>query len=120
VRRNNLIAFHHIAELPTRQDIGDGAVFLDAANFDLGDQTAIAVDQQFAMFQHALFLADVNDDEVPLGIGDEHLASEVRRKRHDVLGGLVNGELVVEFLDFAAENFVRMEMISPGLTPVTA
>ena len=45
----NLIAFHDIRELPSRQNIGDAAVSLDALDPYLGDELAIAVHEHLPL-----------------------------------------------------------------------
>src|SRR5947209_8207038 len=74
VRRDNLVAFEHLAKLPAGQDVCDAAILLNAAHLYFSHELAVPVDEQFAMFQHALILSDINDDKVPFRIGDCHLA----------------------------------------------
>ena len=65
---DHLIAFEHFAELPARDDVGHGTIFLHTTDADLGNQSAIAVDQQFAGFNHPLIAPDIDDDKIPFRI----------------------------------------------------
>ena len=67
---------------------------------------AVTVEGRFAVLEDALFLANIDHDEVPLGISDENLAMEIRRQRNDVFRGLVNCELVLELHDLLTEHLV--------------
>ena len=56
---NHLVAFEHFADLPTRQNVGDAAVLLDAGGFDFSDQLAVAVHEQFAILLDALVFTEL-------------------------------------------------------------
>src|SRR5579884_1858201 len=59
----NLVAFHDFAELPAGHHVSDGAVLLDSLDLELGDQLAVASDEQAAVFENALLRADVQHDK---------------------------------------------------------
>ena len=72
MRGADLIAFNHFTEFPTRHDIGDAAVFFNAADDDFGDQLACTADQKFTIINHALILANVQHDKIPFRINNEN------------------------------------------------
>src|SRR5208282_3432813 len=45
----DFIAFNHLAELPTGDNIGNAAVLLNAAHDNLGDEFALAANQKLAV-----------------------------------------------------------------------
>jgi hypothetical protein len=103
---NDLIAFEDLAKLPAGHDVGDAAVFLDAADAHLGNQTAVAVDQQFAILQQALVFTDVQDDEMPLGISHEDFAFQTGWEGDEEVFILVEGQFGFQLLDVGEENFI--------------
>ena len=74
MRRADFIALDHFAQFPAGDDIGDAAVLFHAADNDLGDQLAVPADEQFALLFHALIVADVQHDEIPLRIHHDNFA----------------------------------------------
>ena len=59
MRGTDFITLNHLAKFPAGHDVGNAAVFLDAADDDLGDQLAVTTDEQLAVLQHSLVVADV-------------------------------------------------------------
>src|SRR5665647_2667703 len=66
--RADLVAFNRLAQFPARNDVGDGTVFLDAADDDFGHELAVAADQHFSIRENALIIANVENDKIPFGI----------------------------------------------------
>ena len=77
MRGADLIAFNHFAEFPTRHDVGNAAVFFDAAHDNFGNQLAFPADQKFTVFENPLILADVQHDKIPFRIHHQNFAPEV-------------------------------------------
>lgn len=74
---NDLITFGDFSEFPAGNEIGDAAALLDFADDDLGDELAIAADEQFAVNLRAFIFPNIQHDKVPLRIGDQNFALEV-------------------------------------------
>src|ERR1035438_8896481 len=92
MRRRDHIAFKNLAQLPAGHDVRDATVLLHGANDDLGNQFAVAADQQFTVLQHTLFITNVQHDKIPSRIHHNHLAFEVGTEFHDII--LVSKEFV--------------------------
>ena len=99
MRRSDFVTFDDFAQSPARHDIGDTAVFLDAADDDLGDEFAIAIDKQFAVFKHALILTDVQHDKIPLGINHKNFAFEIGAQFYDVIRSNKFRKLIIQTSD---------------------
>ena len=116
---DDLVAFHDFAQFPARHDIGDASVFLDAGDFDFGDQFPGAINEKFTVFENALVLSDVQHYEIPLGIRHEDIAFQAGGQGDDVLRIAVDGEVVLEFHDLLAQNDIFLlhggETILSGL-----
>ena len=78
MRRRNVVAFNHLAELPAGDEIGNAAIFLNTTHNDFGHQLALAADEEFAIGYHALILTDVQHNEIPFGIHANNLAMQIR------------------------------------------
>ena len=72
--RNDQITFHEFANLPAGNDVGHAPVLLNAAHADLGDQHSVPVDQQFPILQYSLVFPNIEHNEIPLRITDQHFA----------------------------------------------
>ena len=59
--RGDFITFDEFPEFPARHEVGNAAVFLNAAHDDFGDEFAIATDEQFTILQQSLIFANVQD-----------------------------------------------------------
>ena len=57
------------------EDIGDGGGRLHRGDADFGDGFAVANDEHDAILDGALFVADVQDDEIPAGVDGDNAAS---------------------------------------------
>src|SRR5208282_5663879 len=73
----DFVALNHLAEFPTGEDIGNGAVFLNAPHDDFGDKFAVAADQKLAVLLDPLIIADVQHDKVPFGVHHQNPAFQV-------------------------------------------
>src|ERR1019366_10231410 len=56
--RADLVAFNRLAQFPARNDVGDGTVFFDAADDDLGHELAVGAAEPFSVRENALAIAD--------------------------------------------------------------
>ncbi len=92
--------------MPAGHHIGDAALLSDTADLYLGDKSAVAIDEQFAVLQQTLVLADIEDDEIVFGIGNENLTLESWRQKHKFLRMNVNVQLVLELGYFLTQQFV--------------
>src|SRR5262249_18323402 len=75
---NQEISFVHLAHLPSRDQVCDGAAFVHANSSGFADESSIASDQEFSPVHHPLIFAGINEDEIPFRIAHEDLASEIR------------------------------------------
>src|SRR5947208_81693 len=103
MRRNNKVALEDFTQLPAGQDIGHRAILLDTADLNFGNEVTVAIDEQFTVLEDALVFTDIENDELPLRIGNQNLALQPWRKRHVVIGSFINREFVLDLLDFLAE-----------------
>ncbi len=94
-------------EFPTGHDVGDAAILLHAAHDDLGDELAVAIDQQLAALQNALVFSDVEHHEIPLRIRHQHFALQARRQGDEEVWIPVNRRARSRsFLTFLQQNLV--------------
>src|ERR1035437_3646181 len=103
---NDEVALHDLPEFPTGQDVGDAAILLHATHDDLGNQFAVAINQQLATFQNALVFTDTKHHEVPLRIRHQYLALQAGRQRYEEGRISIDQELSIEFIDFPCQNLV--------------
>src|SRR5688572_3740323 len=78
---DNLVAFHNIAKLPPRDDIGDTAVGLHRGDLYLADQFSIAADHENAALFYARRFSHVEHDKVPLGVNGDDIPFDARHWR---------------------------------------
>ena len=78
----DLITFHHLVKLPAGHDVGDAAFGLDAHDAHFRDELAVAAHEEDAVRDDVVFFAQIEDDEIPLGIDDQHLALGAGGKRN--------------------------------------
>src|SRR4029077_8788336 len=90
--RSDLIAFNHLAQFPTRQDVGNAAALVDGTHDDFGNEFAVTTDQKFTIVNHALVLADVQDDKIPLRINHENFSAKVSPQSDDRIRTFVHGQ----------------------------
>ena len=81
---HHLIAFAEFGDLPAGEDVGDAAVGFNAPNYYFADEFAFTTDRKDAVLHKALCFSDVENDEVPFGIDDEHRAVHWRQLRNSV------------------------------------
>src|SRR5690348_6403069 len=70
----DLIALFDVTELPPWQHAGDAALFHDLIDSHFAHELAVAMNHEHAAFKNLLLGANVQDDEIPLGI-DRHDAA---------------------------------------------
>ena len=104
VRGADLVAFDGFAQLPAGNEVGDAAVFLDAADDDFGDQLAAAADEQLAVLENALIFADVEHHEVPFRIHHQNFAVQISAQFHELIRPDVFVQLVGEAGDGAEQD----------------
>ena len=86
--RADFVAFNHFTKFPAGNDVGDGTVFFNAANDDLGHQLAVAADQQFAPSGRArLIIANVENDKIPFRINHQNFPLQVGVQYTKAVGG---------------------------------
>src|SRR5439155_10748233 len=94
----------NIADLPAGDDVGDRTIAFHGADDHFGDQLSVAADEQFAVLQHALVFADVQDHKIPFRIDNNDLAFEVRPQFDDVILSDELVELVLQADDGAGQD----------------
>ena len=93
--RNDLIPFEHFTQFPARHDIGDAAIFLNAAHDYFGNEFAASTDQKFTVLFDTLAFADVHNHKIPFGISSHYLAFErVRQINRGSAAGKILGKFV--------------------------
>ena len=80
--RGNLIAFDHLTELPTWNNISDATISLNTADDNLGHQFTITAHEEFAILTGALDVTDIQDHKIPFRIHHENFPDQISTQRY--------------------------------------
>ena len=78
---------------------------MDAGDFDFGYEFAIAAHEHFTMLLRALLFSHAEDDEIPLGIGDENFSNEAGGQFDGMIGIFIDVQLVLNACELALKDF---------------
>src|ERR1039457_2002055 len=104
MRRDHLVAFINLTQLPAGHDVRDAAILLHGADDDLSDQFAVAADEHLAVFNHTLFITDVQYNKIPFRIHHDHLTFEVSGQGHETTGANQRVQLTLLAHDYSIES----------------
>ncbi len=92
------------------EDIGDGGGRLHRGDADFGDGFAVANDEHDAILDGALFIADVENDEIPAGVDGDDAASGAFTHEAEFAAFLVDfedGDFIVGDFDLFGQGVIH-------------